>query len=130
MYRIKAIFSNVQLLKRIGITLALLFLFRITTWIPIPLLDTSSITDFVASNGFLAILNNFTGNALGRFSIMAMGISPYITASIVIQLLQMDIARNIIFFTSKIFFPVKSKTFCCSARVVTKNTISPFFIKS
>lgn len=91
MYRIKAIFSNVQLLKRIGITLALLFLFRITTWIPIPLLDTSSITDFVASNGFLAILNNFTGNALGRFSIMAMGISPYITASIVIQLLQMDI---------------------------------------
>ena len=91
MYRIKAIFSNVQLLKRIGITLGLLFLFRITTWIPIPLLDTSSITDFVASNGFLAILNNFTGNALGRFSIMAMGISPYITASIVIQLLQMDI---------------------------------------
>lgn len=91
MYRIKAIFSNVQLLKRIGITLALLFIFRITTWIPIPLLDTSSITNFVSSNGFLAILNNFTGNALGRFSIMAMGISPYITASIVIQLLQMDI---------------------------------------
>jgi preprotein translocase subunit SecY len=91
MYRIKAIFSNVQLLKKIGITLLLLFIFRITTWIPIPLLDTSSITDFVASNGFLAILNNFTGNALGRFSIMAMGISPYITASIVIQLLQMDI---------------------------------------
>lgn len=91
MYRIKAIFSNVQLLKRIGITLALLFIFRITTWIPIPLIDTSSITDFISGNDFLAILNNFTGNALGRFSIMAMGISPYITASIVVQMLQMDI---------------------------------------
>lgn len=91
MYRIKAIFSNVQLLKRIGITLTLLFIFRITTWIPIPLIDTSSITDFISGNDFLAILNNFTGNALGRFSIMAMGISPYITASIVVQMLQMDI---------------------------------------
>lgn len=91
MYRIKAIFSNVQLLKRIGITLALLFIFRITTWIPIPLIDTSSITEFISGNDFLAILNNFTGNALGRFSIMAMGISPYITASIVVQMLQMDI---------------------------------------
>ncbi|MCU0104250.1 preprotein translocase subunit SecY [Acholeplasma vituli] len=91
MYRIKAIFSNVQLLKRIGITLLLLFIFRITTWIPIPLIDTSSITEFISGNDFLAILNNFTGNALGRFSIMAMGISPYITASIVVQMLQMDI---------------------------------------
>ena len=91
MYRIKAIFSNVQLLKRIGITLILLFIFRITTWIPIPLIDTSSITEFISGNDFLAILNNFTGNALGRFSIMAMGISPYITASIVVQMLQMDI---------------------------------------
>ncbi len=91
MYRIKAIFSNVQLLKRIGITLALLFIFRITTWIPIPLIDTSSISEFISGNDFLAILNNFTGNALGRFSIMAMGISPYITASIVVQMLQMDI---------------------------------------
>ena len=38
---------------------------------------------------FFAILNNFTGGALGRFSVLALGISPYITASIVIQLLQM-----------------------------------------
>ncbi len=91
MYRIKAIFSNVQLLKRIGITLAFLFIFRVTTWIPIPLIDTSSISEFISGNDFLAILNNFTGNALGRFSIMAMGISPYITASIVVQMLQMDI---------------------------------------
>ena len=48
-------------------------------------------TDFIVHNEFLAILNNFSGGALGNLSIMAMGISPYITASIVIQLLQMDI---------------------------------------
>lgn len=91
MYRIKAIFSNTQVLKRLGFTLLILFLFRVTTWIPIPLIDTSAITGLIASNDFLAILNNFSGNALGRFSIMAMGISPYITASIIVQMLQMDI---------------------------------------
>ena len=91
MYRIKAIFSNTQVLKRLGFTLLVLFIFRVTTWIPIPLIDTSAITGLIASNDFLAILNNFSGNALGRFSIMAMGISPYITASIIVQMLQMDI---------------------------------------
>ena len=59
-------------------------------WVPIPLVDTQGIQNIIDS-GFIAILNNFSGGALGRFSLMAMGISPYITASIVVQLLQMDI---------------------------------------
>lgn len=91
LYKLKAVFTNPKLLKKIGITIFILFIFRILTWVPIPLLDTEGIQAFVKNNSFLAILNNFSGNALGRFSIMAMGISPYITASIVVQLLQMDI---------------------------------------
>lgn len=91
MKNIRAILANPKLLIKIGITLLILFLFRILTWVPIPLLETKQLQSFIANSPFLAILNNFSGNALGRFSIMAMGISPYITASIVVQLLQMDL---------------------------------------
>lgn len=91
MNKLKAVFTNKRILNKIGITIVILFLFRILTWIPIPLIDTQHLTDFIIHNEFLAILNNFSGGALGNLSIMAMGISPYITASIVIQLLQMDI---------------------------------------
>ena len=91
MNKLKAIFTNTNVLKRIGITVLILLVFRILVWVPIPLVDVDYLTDFVKGNEFLAILNNFSGQALGNSSIMAMGISPYITASIVIQLLQMDI---------------------------------------
>lgn len=91
MNKIKAIFTNTNVLKRIGITVLILLVFRILVWVPIPLVDVDNLTDFIKGNEFLAILNNFSGQALGNLSIMAMGISPYITASIVIQLLQMDI---------------------------------------
>lgn len=91
MDKLKAILANNKLLGKIGITLVILFIFRILTWVPIPLLNVDAITATIKNNSFLAILDNFSGNALGRFSIMAMGISPYITASIVVQLLQMDI---------------------------------------
>lgn len=91
MNKLKAIFTNKNVLKRMGITILILLVFRILVWIPIPLIDVENLTGFIRQNEFLAILNNFSGQALGNLSIMAMGISPYITASIVIQLLQMDI---------------------------------------
>src|SRR5690554_7453929 len=69
-----------------GITILILLVFRILVWIPILLIDVENLTGFIRQNEFLAILNNFSGQALGNLSIMAMGISPYITASIVIQL--------------------------------------------
>jgi preprotein translocase subunit SecY len=93
--KLKAILANNKLLAKIGITLLILFIFRILTWVPIPLLNVKQITSLIADNSFLAILDNFSGNALGRFSLMAMGISPYITASIVVQLLQMDIVPKL-----------------------------------
>lgn len=91
MNKLKAIFTNKDVLKKMGITILILLAFRILIWVPIPLIDVQNLTGFIKQNEFLAILNNFSGQALGNLSIMAMGISPYITASIVIQLLQMDI---------------------------------------
>ena len=78
-------------MRRVLITVLLIFVFKIVTYIPIPLLETSTIDNAMKNGGFLSFLNAFSGNALGNYSIAALGISPYITASIVIQMLQMDI---------------------------------------
>ncbi len=78
-------------MKRVLITVLIIFVFKIVTYIPIPLLETTAIDNAMKNGGFLSFLNAFSGNALGNYSIAALGISPYITASIVIQMLQMDI---------------------------------------
>ena len=90
---LKLILSNTTILRRIGITLAILLVFKIGTFITIPLIDTTAITATLLSNDFLGLLNTFSGGGLGNFSILALGISPYITASIVIQLLQLLIPK-------------------------------------
>jgi len=88
--RIKRILSNKTVMLRLAFTLGILLVIRIASHITVPLFDTRAIVAFMASSGsFVAILNNFSGQALERFSIMALGISPYITASIAVQLLQM-----------------------------------------
>jgi len=90
--RILSILSNKKVMLRLLFTLSILLAVRFLSYITIPLFDTDQITRFINSSGsFIAILNNFSGQALERFSILALGISPYITASIAIQLLQMVI---------------------------------------
>ena len=76
--------------QRLLYTLMVLVVFRIGTHITVPGVNASAIETF-ASTGFFGILNTFSGGALSNFSIYSMGVSPYITASIVVQLLQMDI---------------------------------------
>ncbi len=90
--RIKRVLSNKTVMLRIAFTLLILLVVRIGSFITVPLFDTRAIVQFMESSGsFVAILNNFSGQALERFSIFALGISPYITASIAVQLLQMVI---------------------------------------
>ena len=89
----KLILSNTTLLRRIAITLAILFVFKIGTFITIPMIDAEPIKQALADNSFLGLLNTFSGGGLNQFSILALGISPYITASIVIQLLQLVIPK-------------------------------------
>lgn len=76
--------------NKIFFTLLMLVIFRIGTFIPVPNVDASVLqaTDQV---GLIGFLNTFGGGALANFSILAMGIMPYITASIIVQLLQMDV---------------------------------------
>jgi preprotein translocase subunit SecY len=76
--------------NKILFTLLMLIIFRIGTFIPVPNVDAQVLqaTDQFSLIGFL---NTFGGGALANFSILAMGIMPYITASIIVQLLQMDV---------------------------------------
>ena len=88
--RLATVLSNKKVMVRLAITLALLLVFRFVSHITIPFINVDAIQNAIGqSGGFFAILDNFTGGALLRFSVLALGISPYITASIVIQLLQM-----------------------------------------
>lgn len=76
--------------KKIVFTLLMLVIFRIGTFIPVPYTNKEAI-DFMNQQNVFGFLNTFGGGALQNFSILAMGIMPYITASIIMQLLQMDV---------------------------------------
>ena len=65
----------------------MILIFRIGTTIPVPGVDTSIISKLVSGNSLLALYNMFTGGAFSNFTLFALGIGPYITASIIIQLL-------------------------------------------
>lgn len=76
--------------RKIIFTLLMLVVFRLGTFIPVPYTDKEAI-DFMNQQNVFGFLNTFGGGALQNFSIFAMGIMPYITASIIMQLLQMDV---------------------------------------
>lgn len=78
-----------ELRHRIFYTLALLVIYRLGTYIPVPGIDGGALREFMegAASGLGGILTMFTGGALGRMGIFALGIMPYISASIIVQLL-------------------------------------------
>lgn len=81
-----------DLRKRIVFTLLVLIVYRIGAFIPVPNIDSQFLKAIdQQSNDVFGLLNTFSGGALFQFSIFAMGIMPYITASIIVQLLSMDV---------------------------------------
>ena len=78
-----------ELRQRILYTLGLLIIYRIGTYIPVPGIDGRALKEFMeqATTGLGGMLNMFTGGAISRMGILALGIMPYISASIVVQLL-------------------------------------------
>lgn len=76
--------------RKVLFTLLMLIVFRIGSFIPIPG-SNKEVLNFYDQASTFGFLNTFGGGALGNFSIFAMGIMPYITASIIVQLLQMDV---------------------------------------
>ena len=88
----KRILSNREIVLKILVTFALMLVFKIGTYIPVPLFDTTNVQAVLQSD-FLTVMNAFSGGGLSNFSILALGISPYITSSIVIQMMQMVIPK-------------------------------------
>ncbi len=80
-------FSLPDLRRRILITFGILIVFRFVAHIPLPGVDFEALQELFESNALLGMLDMFSGGAMRRFSVAAMGVYPYITASIIMQLL-------------------------------------------
>ena len=85
----EALGKATELRARIFFTIGLLIIYRLGTYIPVPGIDAAALREFMdgASAGLGGMLSMFTGGALGRMGIFALGIMPYISASIIVQLL-------------------------------------------
>lgn len=86
-HKLKLIVQDGSLRKRILFTLGALLLFRALAAIPVPGVDITALQQFFTNNQFLGLLNIFSGGGLSTLSIVMLGVGPYITASIVMQLL-------------------------------------------
>lgn len=83
---LKTVVSNKELRNKLLFTAGIFFVFRLLAHIPVPAVDVTQLRTIFASSQFLSLLNIFSGGTLANFSVVAVGINPYITASIVIQL--------------------------------------------
>ena len=86
-------FKDKDIRKKILITLGLLVLFRLGSWIPVPGIAASQYANEIkeGTNTFLNLLSAITGGALQNGALLALGVSPYISASIIVQLLSIAI---------------------------------------
>ncbi len=87
LHKTRLVFGDAALKGRISFTLLVLVLFRFMSVIPIPGIDPLRLEQFISGNDFLGLLNIFSGGGLSNLSIIMLGVSPYITASIVMQLM-------------------------------------------
>jgi preprotein translocase subunit SecY len=91
--KIVRIFKDKDLRNKILFVFGLLFIFRIAAHIPVPGVDVQALKQFFADNQILGLLNIFSGGGMENFSLVALCIGTYITASIIFQLLSMIIPR-------------------------------------
>src|SRR5918993_1346838 len=84
-----------ELRHRVLFTAMILAIYRLGSWLPAPGVDSETITNYFEGRGgtILGLLNLFSGGALSQFSIFALGIMPYITASIILQLMTVVIPK-------------------------------------
>ena len=85
--KIKLIWTDTTLRKRVLFVFFALIVFRLLSAIPIPGIDTVELNRFLANNEFFGILNIFSGGGLSNLSVIMLGVGPYITGSIIMQLL-------------------------------------------
>lgn len=86
---INKIIKTKELRKKILFTVLIFLVFRIFAHVPVPAIDTVSLKRLFSENQLLSLLDIFSGGTLANFSVMSLGLNPYINASIIIQLLQL-----------------------------------------
>jgi len=91
--RLRSMWTIPDLRNKILFTLAMLLVFRVISYVPVPGIDAASLNSYIANksgslNQLFGLIDVFSGGSLQNFSVVAMGVYPYITASIVVQLLQ------------------------------------------
>jgi len=91
--KFKKFWSLKDLRNKILLTILMLLVARFAAHIPIPGIDVSKLEQFFQGNQFLGLLDLFSGGTLSKFSIVLMGVAPYINASIIIQLLTMILPK-------------------------------------
>jgi preprotein translocase subunit SecY len=84
-----------ELRQRVLFTAGILLVYRFGSWVPAPGVDSQTIEDYFSGRGgtVLGLLNIFSGGALSQFAVFALGIMPYVTASIILQLLTVVVPR-------------------------------------
>ncbi|MDQ3089991.1 MAG: preprotein translocase subunit SecY [bacterium] len=91
--KLRLVFGDPVLKRRILFTLGILVITRLLAVIPIPGIDTARLQSLFASNELLSLLNIFSGGGLATLSIVMLGVGPYITASIIMQLMTLMVPR-------------------------------------
>jgi preprotein translocase subunit SecY len=91
--KVTQIWRAKDLRKKILFVLAMLVVFRIAAHIPVPGVNAENLKEFFGSNQILGLMNLFSGGGMSNFSVIMMGVAPYITASIIFQLLTMIIPK-------------------------------------
>ncbi len=86
-------FKLPQLRRKILISILIIVIFRVVAHIPIGGVNLAGLKDLFAGNELLGLLDIFSGGTLANFSVIALGLNPYINASIIIQLLTMVIPK-------------------------------------
>src|SRR3990167_434902 len=85
--RVKAVFADPQLKRKILFTFFIFFVFRLFAFLPVPVVDLAKLKNLFSQNQFFSLLDIFSGGTLVNFSVVALGLGPYINASIIMQLL-------------------------------------------
>ncbi|MES2014585.1 MAG: preprotein translocase subunit SecY [Patescibacteria group bacterium] len=91
--KLKLIISDGALMRKIAFALGALAVFRFLAAIPIPGIDPARLSQFFSGNQFLGLLNIFSGGGLSNLSVVMLGVAPYITASIIMQLLTIMVPK-------------------------------------
>lgn len=86
---IKSIWADKAMRRKIVFSLFIFLVFRAFTYLPVSIIQLSKLKELVSSNQFLSLLDIFSGGTLINFSVMALGLNPYINASIILQLMTM-----------------------------------------